>query len=374
MSADFDLNNMLPELGQSPGEYIERPIAERVFLFTLLATLMLGVVVFLRIGFLNVVNGSHYQARSEGNANKEIAIPAFRGLITDRYGEILAKNAETFSVFINISELLKDETKFNQTIQELSKILALPSSKLREAVKNANINNSSVIPIVRNISAQKAIALKGAEIESVLVLNDYRREYIDGKIFSHVIGYTGVAELGNDIVGKTGLENVYNDQLVGRDGLSVQYRDVSGGVIDERVEKIAIPGNTLETTLDAALQRAFYKSMKSNLANLNRDSGVGIAIDPRTGEVLALISLPTYDSNIFVTPSRSNEIADIFSDQRQPLFNRAISGVYNPASTIKPLVGLAALREGVADDIFGVESKGYIESQTHIIQATPHDF
>lgn len=374
MSAEFDLNNMLPELGQSSGEYMERPIAEKVFLFCLALALVFGLIVFSRITFLNIVKAELYSARSEGNANKEIAIPAFRGLITDRYGEILAKNAETFSVFMNISELLKDEEKFNQTLSQLSKTLSIPVSQLKDSIQKSNLNSSSIIPIQRNISTEQAIALKGQDLESVLVLNDYRREYIDGEIFSHVIGYTGIAQTGNDIVGKTGLEKIYNEQLTGNDGLSIQYRDVFGSVIDERTEKIAVPGNTMETSLDAGLQREFYKSMQENLQKLNRTAGVGMAIDTKTGEVLALVSLPSYDNNIFVTPSRSGEISEIFSDQSQPLFNRAISGVYNPASTIKILVGLAALREKVADDIFGVESKGYIEIPNPYNPDTPSRF
>ncbi|MDP3880675.1 MAG: penicillin-binding protein 2 [bacterium] len=361
MSADFDLNNMLPELGKDSVEYMERPIAEKVFLFCLSIALILGLLVFSRITFLNVVKAEHYSARSEGNANKEIAIPAFRGLITDRYGEILAKNAETFSVFLNLSELFKDEAKFESTIMELSKTLSVPISTLKEALQKSNLNNSSIIPVQRNISTQQAIALKGRELDGVLVLNDYRREYIDGRIFSHIIGYTGIAEEGNNIVGKTGLEKVYNDKLTGIEGLSIQYRDVSGSIIDERIENTAVPGNTLESTIDADLQREFYESMQNNLANLNRDGGVAMAMDPRSGEILALVSLPDYDNNVFVTPSRSDEISEIFADTRQPLFNRAVSGVYNPASTIKTLVGLAALREEVVDDVFGVNSKGYIE-------------
>ncbi|MEZ4156567.1 MAG: penicillin-binding transpeptidase domain-containing protein [Candidatus Paceibacterota bacterium] len=371
----FDIHDIIPELSKSSEKtYVEHPIGEKVFLSMLLVCLLVVLSVFGRVFFLNVLERKAFTARAEGNANKEIAIPAFRGLITDRYGEILAKNAETFSVFINLSEALKKEGRVDEILSEVSKLLGLEKSKLRQKIDKANLNISSVVALQRNISTEQAIQLKGLAIEEVLVLNDYRREYIDGPVFSHVIGYTGAAEEGNDIVGKTGLEKEYEKFLAGEEGVSIQYKDAHGNTIEQFLAKSPVSGKTLQTTIDAGLQRYFHQRLEEGLQVLERDSGVGIALNPQTGEVLSLISFPDYDNNVFVTPERSSEITEYFTDQRRPLFNRAVSGEYNPASTIKILMGLAALHEGVADDVFGVESKGYIEIPNPYYPENPSRF
>ncbi|PIR38517.1 MAG: hypothetical protein COV34_00900, partial [Candidatus Zambryskibacteria bacterium CG10_big_fil_rev_8_21_14_0_10_42_12] len=211
----------------------------------------------------------------------------------------------------------------------------------------------------RDIDSAEAIAIKGLNIDDMQVVDDYRRLYPDGPVFSHLIGYTGI-EKGNSIVGKAGLELQYEDRIRGEDGKYVFYQDARGEVLGSKLVSAPKPSEELKTTIDADLQRYFYQSLKSTLDSSGRTSGIGIALDPRNGEVLALVGFPTFDNNVFVDSSKSGERSEILNDYSRPLFNRMISGVYSPGSTIKPLVALAALREGVANTETKIFSSGVL--------------
>ena len=139
------------------------------------------------------------------------------------------------------------------------------------------------------------------------------------------------------------------------------YRTAKGEVLDEKLLEAPVDGNNLYTTIDADLQEYFYGRLTGALRSLGRNIGVGIAMNPQTGEVLALINEPSYDNNIFTDLSKKKERSDILSAQFQPLFNRAISGIYTPGSVVKPMVALAALKEGVITPETKVFSAGFIE-------------
>ncbi len=360
--ADLQFDEFVSDsIASSELDYLELPISQRVFGIVSIIGILIGITVFGRVLYLNVVRADFYAARSEANINREILLPAYRGLITDRFGEVLATNAETFSIFLDIPELLKDRSKLDQVLMRLSETVGLPIETLYTTLEEADFEDKSSVPLVRNISAEAAISVRGLDLPSVRVENDYRREYPESAHFAHVIGYTGVAEKGSAIVGKTGLERFYDEQLRGVDGVTLSQRDATGEVIDERVTQKPVSGHELVTTLDAGFQTYFYNRLARSLDSLGLKGGVGIALDPRNGEVLALLNIPSFDGNVFVTPGKSKEINQLFTDSNRPLFNRAISGAYNPASTIKPLVAAAALNQGVVSPSYQILSTGYIE-------------
>ncbi|MDO8601706.1 MAG: penicillin-binding protein 2 [bacterium] len=342
-------------------EYLELPISQRVFLLVIITSALIGLIVLGRVGYLNVVRSDFYTARSAANINRDVSIPAYRGLIVDRFDKILATNAETFSVFLDVPNLLKNRADLDAALILLSESLMVPLDDLYATLEAADFEIKSSVALVRNISAEMAIAVRGLGLPSVRVENDYRREYPNAEYFSHVVGYTGVAEKGSAIIGKSGLERFYDEQLRGVDGITLSQRDANGAVIDERVTAKPVSGSELVTTIDAEFQSYFYDRLAEGLRNLGLKAGVGIALDPRNGEVLALLNIPSFDSNVFVTPGSNKEISSLFNDASRPLFNRAVSGTYNPASTIKPLVASAALKEGVVSPDDQILSIGYIE-------------
>lgn len=342
-------------------DYLEMPISHRVFVLVIAIAAFTGIVVLGRIGYLNVVRSDFYSARSEANINRNVAIPAYRGLIVDRFGKVLAENAETFSVFLDVPELLKDRALLDATIGKLAETLQRTNEELYGILEEADFESKSSVALIRNVSAQEAIAVRGLGLASVRIENDYRREYPSTKAFSHVVGYTGVAEKGDSIVGKSGLERYYDEQLRGIDGVLLSQRDAVGEVVDERIAQKPVSGYELVTTIDADLQTYFYDRLASSLRSLGLQAGVGIAIDPRNGELLSLFSVPSFDANVFVTPGKGKEVASLLTDTTRPLFNRATAGAYNPASTIKPLVAVAALNEGVVSPSYQILSTGYME-------------
>lgn len=333
---------------------IELPLSRKAFVVVLLFGLFLGGVVVVRLIFLNLVSGGAYQIRSEANVNREVIIPAYRGIITDRFGETLVENTPAFSVFINLADFMQNGENLVAKLEKLSEILNLASDEINLRIEAGAASNLNLIPIARNISPDQIIALEGTNLIGVTIEDDYSRRYKNGPVFAHIVGYRG------DEVG-VGIETVYNDILKGKDGVSVIFEDVYDKEIDKKILSDPVSGSQIVLTIDAGLQRFFYDRLSHAIQMLGSKGGVGIALNPQNGEILALVSLPSFDNNLFVTPGKSQERVGLLNDASQPLFNRAVSGVYNPGSTIKPLVALAALREKLIDPQVEIFSRGYLE-------------
>ena len=156
----------------------------------------------------------------------------------------------------------------------------------------------------------------------------------------------------NDFIGRAGLEAYYDNSLRGENGRITIYRNAFGDLEDIKRTREPVAGSSLKTTIDAEFQEYFYDRMSLELKSLGRFSGVGLAINPENGEVLTLMSFPSFDAN---------NISDYLSDPNQPLFNRAVSGAYSPGSAIKPVHAVAALKEGVVNPDTQIYSAGYIE-------------
>lgn len=374
-NSELEFDDFAPDLFSSGDlDYIEVPVSRRAFWLVIVVSIIFGAIIVGRFLFLSGMKGNIYFGRAIANVNRETIIPAQRGVITDRYGKVLAQNADTFSVFIGAADLLKDRAQLTTTVRELSDVLSVSVDELWEVLENSDFEKSSEVALVRNITPEQAIGVRGLALPFVYVEQDIRREYPSGPAFSSVIGYTGFAQTGNAIVGKAGLESFYDEQIRGRDGLYVYYRDVFGDVFDEQAVLDPVAGSKIVTTIDADFQQYFYDRLRSGMRSLGVRSGVGVAIDPRNGEVLAMISLPGFDNNIFTTPERNSELTAIFADSGQPLFNRAVAGAYSPGSTIKPLVALGALHEGVVTPEKSILSVGYIEIPNPFFPDKPSRF
>jgi penicillin-binding protein 2 len=338
--------------------HLELPVSRKAFvLITATIILMVGLV-FLRILYLSSFKGGFYSLRSEANVGKEIYDPSNRGIIYDRYGKPLVENMPAFAVSLKVKDFLGNTEK---DILSFSGIMEMPRSEIDLKISGQDIERSRSFILARDIDAEKIIKLKALDLKGVEIIDDYKRQYIDGPVFSHILGYTGMDNKSNAIIGKTGIELYYNDILKGIDGKTIAYRDVKGNVFDKKTVDEPKNGESVTLTIDAEMQRYFYDRLSQALISLGRNSAVGLAIDPRSGEVLSLISLPSFDNNIFSTSGNNAEKNRILTSIYNPLFNKAVSGAYTPASTIKPMVGLAALAEGLIDPKKQILSTGSIE-------------
>ncbi|MDO8443105.1 MAG: penicillin-binding transpeptidase domain-containing protein [bacterium] len=338
--------------------HLELPVSKKAFALIAAAAILIAGVVFLRVLYLSSFMGGFYSLRSEANVGKEIYNPSNRGIIYDRYGEPLVENIPAFAVSLKIKDFSENSEAEKQA---LSDILEIPLLEIGNKISGQNIERSPSFILARDVDSEKIISLKALNLKGVEIIDDYKRQYIDGPAFSHVLGYTGMSDKSNEIIGKTGIELSYDDILKGTDGKTIVYRDAKGNIFDKKIVEEPKNGESITLTIDADLQNYFYNSLNQALINLGRNSAVGLAINPQNGEVLSLISLPSFDNNIFSRSRNNAEKNRILNSVYAPLFNKAISGAYTPASTIKPMVGLAALAEGLIDPKKQILSIGYIE-------------
>ena len=334
---------------------LESPMPRGAFFLVAFAVFFLIASFCVRFVFISFVYGEDYAARGVANADKRITLPAYRGVITDRFGEALVKNVPSFTVSLDIAELFRRGRSPDSRASLAAKIAAILSvspTEIKALLEGGEEEGAARVTVARDITAEQAIDLRAVGDEALIVEDDYRREYPDPFIFSHIVGYTKGVDFKSTIEGAAGLEAEYDGMLRGMDGVRIAYRDAHGTILAEKKEQESRAGEMLTTTIDAGFQRYFYERFKEGLSSLGKTQGVGVAMNPKTGEILALVSFPSFDNN---NPAKYLLTAG------NPLFNRAVSGVYSPGSTIKPLVALAALHEKLVTPEFTVYSKGYLE-------------
>lgn len=338
----------------------EKPLSPLVFHAVFSISMLIAIIFLGRTAFFIGVDADRYIKRSEANINQDIPLIAPRGIIVDREGIPLVENEIIFTVFLQLDEMIRNGER--EAVFKISKeVLGLDSEKISEKLEDTNLDSVTDIILARNITREETIAIRTSGIKSLIVENDYKRNY-KSQAFSHVIGYVNLVSSDdlrsnenlalNDLIGKSGLELFYDDELRGDNGFITISRNAKGELEDIQRTSEPIAGEIMQTTIDAEFQEYFYNRMLEGLGSLGRTSGVGLAVNPKNGEVLALLSFPSFDAN---------NVFNYLSDSNRPLFNRAVSGLYSPGSTIKPVHGIAALSEGVVTREKQIFSAGFIE-------------
>ncbi len=346
-------------------ETIEMPLAGAAFYIMKIIIVLFLLVLSVRIVFLTTYRGNFYSYRAHANSNREVERSAPRGIIFDRFETPLVQDVPGFSLQVRLSEFRKDPDILSRISEILNRAISLD-----EIIRNADIERSDIVTISRALSLTEVAQLRSINSRAIVIEDSYQRLYTAGAAFSHILGYVGPvskeelvqnAELShNDIVGKDGLELFYDEQLRGEKGSAITYYNSRGAIVEEKKSTPSYAGNALITTIDAGLQRFLYEQMSKQVAALGARGGVAIAMDFHGG-VRALVSIPGFDNNIFIDEKRNEERILLLKSQRENLFNRAISGLYSPGSTIKPLVGVAALSENILTPDKKFFSPGYLE-------------
>ncbi len=352
-----DFDEVISDAAASDLNALEQPLRPFVFRGVIFFAVLASLVFLIAAVFLAGVNHNRYLKRAEANANQEVPLIAPRGVVFDRNGIPLSENQAIFSVFLQTSEMVRSGEK-EKVLDVAVNTLGLNRD---EVIENIETTDFESIILARDITRDQAIAVKTLGLKSLIVENDYRRIYKD-PAFAHVVGYVGLVAsrdlladeelVLNDSIGRSGLESYYDARLRGKNGAITAFRNAKGEVESVSRTRDAAPGNELKTTIDADFQKYFYDRLLQGLLGLGRTSGAGVAVNPQNGEVLALISLPSFDAN---------NVAPYLDDANRPLFNRVVSGVYSPGSTIKPIHAAAALHEGVVNTENQVYSAGYID-------------
>lgn len=323
-----------------------------------------AVVIFLFLisGFwkLQVQNPQYYDDRAQQNRIKSVPMLAPRGRILDRDGRVIVDNHSSFSLIL-ARESLKEEH-----LRPIAQGLDLDLSDLQARVQRLK-SQPKYVPIVLKEELTPAdLAFVDSHHDffpELVLIPAQRRLYPQNGMLAHVIGYTGEIseqELDNpefarynpgDVIGKFGIERQYNATLMGVDGQRQVEVDNRGQVRQVFATKPAVPGKDLQTTIDLDLQ---------SVAELEMDgrNGAVVALDPRTGEVLAMVSRPAFDPNRFAVRIKNKDWKEIVGNPDNPLLNRAIQAQQAPGSTFKPIMALAGLETGTIDDAFTVHCAG----------------
>ncbi|MBU6142043.1 hypothetical protein KGO95_02915 [Patescibacteria group bacterium] len=373
---DFNLEHSIIESGiKNDLEVMEVPLSKNAFrLISVMVILFVGTV-FLRVFDLSVVQGAFYSERSAMNVTEPVTLPATRGVIYGRYGTVLATNKPAFRVVFNAVTAEQEHLDLAKVASEAGPILQMSESDLQTTLGQANIEKTALVTLARNVDSQQIAAIEKLNEKALEVQDDYTRVYPMGPAFAQVIGYTGLAQYG-EVHGRAGLEQYYDSELSGTDGTRLFYRSATGDLLGEKLLTAPQNGEDMHTTIDAGLQQYFYDRIVQDLHDLGRNIGLGIALDPNTGQVLAMVNVPSYDNNIFTdaSPASTAARAALLSAPYEPLFNRAISGQYTPGSTIKPVDAIGGLTDGVITPQTEVFSKGYIELPNPYDPAHPSRF
>lgn len=324
--------------------------------------------------YLAGVRHDWYAAQAEANRLRLVFEQAPRGNIYDRFGEVLAENKEVFDVAALPLALPKDDDALRRLAEKLSVMVGVSRQEAEEKLRSSRQSMyAEPVALWTNVTAATASAIKKEEVNlpGIKVRGRYVRVYPKGPAFSHFLGYTGpitkeelnrIADASPyDLVGRAGLEAAYDSVLRGRHGKEVIEVNASLEVIDMRRTSAPEPGEDLYVTIDAAFQTELYNIITSYLAAYGYERAAAVALQPKTGEVLAMVSIPSFDNNRFAEGITEKEYAALLRNPAKPLFNRAIQGTYSPGSTVKPLLAAAALQEGIVKpDTLIDASKGYI--------------
>lgn len=333
-------------------------------------------------------------AGSDALSVREIPIEAPRGLVLDRDGEVLARNVPLFTVAVVPGELPTDAALRRSALLAVEQHTGVPLRSLERAMTTGLATIDPLVPVevYRGFDLQDAITLRAAlaATPGVRVQTRAMRLYSGGDLLGHVLGHVGPipAEGAEEYlaagyrlderVGQSGVEAVYEWELRGQLGHRVVLADPTGREVEHLTQVDAVAGADLVLSIDVDLQRATAEALEQGLdagleAALSREVrhdqpleriGAAVVIDVRTGELLAMVSSPSYDANTFSGLNPDADTVALLTDEGRPLVHRAFQEVRSPGSIFKPLVGAAALQEGVATPSTRIRSTGALTVQS----------
>jgi len=368
----------------------ELDIEEKKLEIPLSKNILIGFLIFIFLSFsflfaktfqFQIIEGKNLSFLANRNKFKTYQIQAERGVIYDRDYNQLVWNSPSFDLFLDVKKLPASETEKFKVLKEVSLILKKPFEEIKKEIEDAEINSkSSEILIYKNLDSLSLILfetkIESNELPGFQTRRGFTRVYKTEPNFSHLIGYTGkitAEELNSnpeqysisDWIGKSGLEKSYEKILRETRGRIRMERDAQGNLISQEIIQMPEPGKSLVLWLDSELQGKIKEELEKQLKTYGATKAAAVALDPETGGVLAMVSLPDFDNNLFQRDSDKEKLRTLLMDPEQPLLNRAITGVYSVGSTIKPLIASAALEENLIDPDKQILTTGKIEIPHH---------
>ena len=353
---------------------IERPLGRLsstlFFLLSAVGLVYLGVRGF----SLQIASGETFFHRAQENRFVTRTLYAPRGIIRDRFGEVLVENLPSFGLVLEPKEFIKSGGDLSALTAVMEEVLGRPIEYADGFGLSKEEDYNRLPPRVflgRDLSAEEvsAVSRRLAAFQGIEIFESFRRVYRDPYAYSHLMGFVGRVspedldsqpELGNEeVVGKAGIEAFYDRTLRGNKGKKIVEVDSRGAETRHRLTQEPGAGQELNLTIDGELQEEVYRLIQDYTGGKRAASVV--ALDPRSGAVRALVSFPGFEANRFGQGLEADAFEDILHDPLTPLFNRAIAGEFPSGSTIKPLIAVAALEEHLIDPKKKIYDPGFIE-------------
>ena len=344
----------------SGSEYsdLETPISADVFRFTFMAAVILFATVMAFTFKIGIADHDSFANLALQNKSVNFLIPPPRGIIMDRFGKPLVKNLPSFDLLIISKEVRENPSEDNRN--KIAGILKIQPEEFKIFISEGIKSNSTFFAAI-DLNKDQVLAIKYLNPDGYYIVPNTKRYYIDGQQFSQVTGYIGKINktdlkdeyyYSTDMIGRLGVEAQYEEILRGEHGRIFFSPDdkVSGSRPERRdkdLNKDAVQGKNIVLNIDSELQKKLYDELSGILASAGLSRGAAVIQNPQNGAVLAMVSFPSFDNNLFIKGLSDNQFKNIFENNAKPLFNRVISGLYNPGSTIKPFMGMTALQEGI---------------------------
>ncbi len=344
------------------------PRSRARFVATAVVAALLFGALGARLFQLQVIDGARYAAQAAAARTVTMPIAAPRGLIFDRAGRPVAVNTPSWTLYARPADLPVDAVRRAAVLAQAAQLSGLQPSVLGQRVAAYRGSPYDLVPLGKDISREAALLVgeQHEQLPGIEVGAQATREYlndtgaVDGALMAHLVGYTGPVSsseatalaaqgyLRDDVIGRDGVESSFERQLRGTYGTDLLERDASGRAVTV-LQRLSdpVPGRDLMLTIDARMQRIATETLQWGLQSARVAQGVTIVMNPQTGEILAMVSLPTYDNNKFAVGITPADFAAYLADPTRPLRDHAIADIYPPGSTFKLVTGLAALEEGV---------------------------
>lgn len=370
---------------------IETPTNRRPLLIIAAVILLSMGVLLAQLFRLQIVEGARNLGLADGNRLQQQITRAPRGVIYDRNNVPLVTNLASSDVTVIPSLLPKDDSQRRQLYAEVAGLIGIGADQVETAAEKNCIDAAVAKKIKPNQakveclgSSQPKLVASNLERERYLAVDQAQnhlkgfrleenpiREYRDEQLLSAILGYTGRVTAEDvkadrsygqtDLIGKLGIERQYELQLRGHNGSEQTEVDATGRPIRLLGSRPADSGKNLVLTIDLELQRKLTESIKTQMSASGSRQAAGVALNAKTGEVLAAVNLPSYDNNLFAKGIGQKDYSRLINDQAQPLFNKVFGGAYPVGSIIKPLIGSAALQEGVINTSTSINDQGSLE-------------
>lgn len=366
-----------PDLIRSGISHLGSSFNNKKFFLIFLFIMLFFVLIFSRLINLQILKGDYYRFRAENNRQRILPIVAERGLVYDRNGKQLVQNIPNFSLMVIPQDLPKDEESLKNIISKLSQITQTSEKDIQELIEKYKNYRMESILITEDISYEIAlkIEVESADLPGIYIQRGSKRLYLYSEdilkkdyssenserqnSLAHILGYLGKLSekelenlylqgyLPSDYIGKTGVEKVYENFLRGVYGKKKIEVNSLGKEQNILAEESPVPGNHLKLSIDLEMQYNLEKIIRNKLKEINKNRASAVVLNPNNGEILALVSYPSFDNNDFSGGINYQTYQEYLENEDNPLFNRVIGGNFPAGSVIKPAIATAALEEKI---------------------------